>query len=364
MMVHPQGRPPYPIQIEDGGLERLGAAVTQALPSANRVIVVTNPVVGPLYADAAAQSLTAAGLAVETLTIPDGEDQKTLDTWRALVEALLAVGIDRRTPVAALGGGVTGDIVGFAAASVMRGVPLVQIPTTLLAMVDSAVGGKTAVNTPRGKNLVGAFHQPRLVFSAMGTLQTLDPAELRGGLGEVVKHGVLGDVELFEICQARADEIARLAPGVMRRLVDGCCRVKADIVAEDTRERGRRALLNLGHTVGHAIELVAGLGTLRHGACVGLGMIAEARWAAARGACAPAVPGLIAAVLGGLGLPTAPPVLPVDALIASANADKKRVGDQIATAVEEAIGQVRLETVPVTEISAMMSMLYSSEMQS
>lgn len=360
LTVTPHNSPSYPIRIVDGGVEGLGPALAQTLPP-GPAVVVTNPVVGALYRRDAVSSLRKAGFSVDVLEIPDGEVYKTLDTWRALVEDLLAVGVNRRTPVIALGGGVTGDVAGFAAATVMRGAPLVQVPTSLLAMVDSAVGGKTGVNTPAGKNLVGAFYQPRLVFIGLAVLKTLPVEELRSGLGEVIKHGLIGDVELFARCQEQPQAILALQGELMRRLVEGCCRVKAQVVAEDVLERGRRVVLNLGHTVGHAVEAAAGFGTLRHGECVGLGLIAEARWAAQRGSCPPAVPGQIVAVMAGLGMQTQAPPLEMTALLSAAKADKKLSRDTLSTAVLDDIGRLHVESVPVEEISAMMTQLFPSE---
>lgn len=350
------GERAYPIHVVDGGLEGLGAAVAAVLPP-GRAAVVTNPVVGALYRDAAMDSLTAAGFDPFCVMIPDGEASKTIDTWHALVESLLAARMTRSTPVIALGGGVTGDIAGFAAASVMRGCPLVQVPTTLLSMVDSSVGGKTGVNSPRGKNLVGAFYQPRLVYAGIQTLTTLDIAEIRSGLGEVIKHGLLQDPSLFALCEARPEDILSLSPDVMRSLVVGCCRVKADVVAQDERESGIRAILNLGHTVGHAIENALGYGEMRHGECVGIGMLAEARWAVEERSCDPEVPVRLRACMERLQMPTRAPAVGLEQLIVAARADKKLSRGTLSTAILETIGRVRLERIPSGEILSMMARL-------
>ncbi len=346
----------YPIYVVAAGLEGLGDAVAEALP-AGPIVVVTNPVVGALYLDACMASLRSAGFSPTSVEIPDGEAFKTVDTWHRLVLDLLGTGLRRSTPVVALGGGVTGDIAGFAAASALRGVPLVQVPTTLLSMVDSAVGGKTGVNVPAGKNLVGAFYQPRLVYAAMHTLRTLDPAEVRSGLGEVVKHGVLRDPVLFSLCEERAADARALDSDVIAEMVVRSCRVKAAVVAADERETGLRAVLNLGHTVGHAVENVLGYGTLRHGECVGLGLVAEARWAAQRGDCSAATADRIATTVRRLGLPLAPPPVDPAALIAAAGYDKKAARGMLTTAVVERIGAVRLERVAFTEVPKMLSQL-------
>ncbi|MFT4978903.1 MAG: 3-dehydroquinate synthase [Myxococcota bacterium] len=352
----PGGRD-YPIVISAGGIEGLGAAFRER-SAATRACIVTNPVVGALYLDGAVESLAGVGCSTICLEIPDGESHKTIETWLALVESMLAAGVDRKTPVIALGGGVTGDVVGFAAASVMRGVPLFQVPTTLLAMVDSSVGGKTAVNSARGKNLIGAFYQPELVFAPLQTLQTLDVAELRCGLGEVIKHGLLEDVEIIRLCRDQVPEILGLDGAVMGELVERCCAVKAAVVVADERERGLRAVLNLGHTVGHAIEQALGYGAMRHGECVAIGLVAEARWAVARGDCAPGAVVELLAVIEGLGLSSRPPAgLDAAQLVAAAQADKKLSRGTLTTAILEEVGRARLERVPASEISAMMAQL-------
>lgn len=347
----------YPIEISLGGLEGLGAAVLE-VAAGGRVFVVTNPVVGALYRDAAVQSLTAVGFSVTCLEIPDGERHKTLSTWTRLVEELLSAGIRRHSLVIALGGGVTGDIVGFAAASVLRGVPLVQVPTTLLAMVDSSVGGKTAVNGARGKNLIGAFYQPRMVFAPLRTLETLDDAELRCGLGEVVKHGILDDVSIIEACESQASRILSRSPQVIHDLVLRCCQVKAAVVAADEREQGVRAVLNLGHTVGHAIERALGFGTMRHGECVAIGLLAETRWAVDRGDCAASALPRLDALMCGLGLPNGvPDGLDSAALVEAASADKKLSHGTLVTGIVEDIGNVRLARVSFEEVPRMMAQL-------
>lgn len=346
----------YPIHIVDGGLDGLGAAVAEALPP-GPVVIVSNDVVGPLYMAEAGASLERAGFRCEKVLVPDGEVNKTLAIWAELVESILAAGLRRSTPILALGGGVVGDMAGFAAASALRGVPFVQVPTTLLAMVDSAVGGKTGINSRLGKNLVGAFYQPRLVYAAMGTLKTLDDAELRSGLGEVLKHGILQDPALFALCEDQAARATARDPAVLGEMVERSCRVKAAVVAQDEREDGLRAILNLGHTVGHAIETAAGHGQLRHGECVAMGLAAECAWAAARGSCPPELPDRVRDALRGLGLPTRPPALSLHDLERAAGYDKKLAHAKLTTAVVERIGAVHLESVGVQEIPRMLSHL-------
>lgn len=346
------------LHIVPGGFEGLGPALRQ-VSRPGRVAVVTNPVVGALYREAVHQSLTAAGFAPRWLEIPDGEAHKTVETWHRLVEDLLAGGLDRRTPVLALGGGVTGDIVGFAAATALRGVPVVQVPTTLLAMVDSAIGGKTGVNSAGGKNLIGAFHTPILVYAAVSALQTLDDAELRCGLGEVVKHGLLGDPQLFALCEREAARILARDPAVLCALVERSVAVKSAVVAEDATEQGLRVILNLGHTVAHALEATLGFGALRHGEAVAIGLLAEARWAVARGAAAPELVTRLEALLRALELPTALGGGEGEAgasgtatrLLAAAGVDKKVVDGTLKTPILNGIGTVQVISIPTAELT-------------
>jgi 3-dehydroquinate synthase len=340
----------YPILVHPGGFEGLGAAVGEAL-GPRRVVLVSNPTVERLHGAAARASLAAAGIAVDAVEVPDGEAEKTVESWARLVDALLELRVDRRTPLLALGGGVTGDLVGFAAATVLRGVPLVAVPTTLLAMVDSAVGGKTGVNARQGKNLVGAFHQPSLVYAAIASLSTLPPAELRCGLGEVVKHGILGDPSLFTLCEERAADVLAGDPALMVDLVVRNCRVKAAVVAADEREEGLRAVLNLGHTVGHAFETALGHGALRHGECVALGLVGEVAWAARGGRCSPQLPARLVRTLQGLGLPVQPPSLDPALVLAAAGVDKKVAHGTLATAVVRDVGHVELERIPLSRLA-------------
>ncbi len=345
----------YPIVIEAGGLSGLGASMRQCLPRAVRCVLVTSDNVARHHLEAAIESLSAAGIAAQPIRIRDDEVDKSIEQWSWLVGQMLAMGMDRVTPVVALGGGIVGDIAGFAAATVLRGVPFVQVPTTLLAMVDSAVGGKTGVNTPHGKNLVGAFHQPTLVYAAMAVVQTLPDREMRCGLGEVVKHGVLADRVLFDLCAERASAIKERDRAVLAQLVERSCRVKAAVVAEDELEGGVRAVLNLGHTVGHAIETVLSGSeeAMPHGECVAIGMVAEARWAAARGDCAPDVPGEIQRVIDSLGLPSVAPVVSRTALMDALGFDKKFHHGKLRTAIVEAVGQVRLAEIETVEAMKM-----------
>lgn len=338
-------------------LDGLGPAIASSV-GATRCVLCTDDTVGPLWAAAATDSLTGAGVAVERLTVPAGEVHKTRDTWWSLVDGLIGLGVDRRTPVVALGGGVLGDLAGFAAASTLRGLPFVQVPTTLLAMVDSSVGGKTGFNHPRGKNLVGAFHQPRLVWAALDTLTTLDPRERRAGLGEVMKTALLGDAALWSRLTHEAAALGEGTSEVLAEVVAACVRTKAAVVAEDEREAGRRAVLNAGHTVGHALETVVGYGTLRHGEAVGLGLVAETAWGVSEGLTEDAqLPRAIAAVLDAAGLPVRAPSADRAALVRAAEMDKKARGDTLTLPVVVRPGRCALVSLPRTRLPELVAEL-------
>jgi len=268
------GERSYPIHVGEGILKRCGELLP-ALPS-RRAVVVTNPVVAPLHLDVLQAALAAAGISHEVIVVPDGETHKDWATLYEIHTRLLELGVERSTTLIALGGGVIGDLAGFAAATYQRGVPLIQVPTTLLAQVDSSVGGKTAVNHPRGKNMIGAFHQPRAVISDTATLSTLPDREYIAGMAEVIKCGAVRDLALFEWLEANIDRLLARDPEAIEHAVIESCRIKADIVAADERESGERALLNFGHTFGHAIEAATGYGAWLHGEAVAAGMVLAA----------------------------------------------------------------------------------------
>jgi len=295
----------YPIHVGDGALAHVGGALVAAgVPGGGRVAVVSNLVVAPLYSAQAEGALRSAGFEPFACTMPDGEQHKTLATVAALYDQFLAGGLDRSGTVLSLGGGVTGDVAGFAAASFMRGVCFVQVPTTLLAMVDASVGGKTGVDLPQGKNLVGAFKQPAAVIIDPAVLATLPTDEMRSGMAEVIKHGIIGAPDLF----AELEAVSRGSePAVRGSQIARALGVKIAIVEEDPFERGRRAVLNLGHTVGHALERLSGFG-LRHGEAVAIGMVAAARVAGELGWAAPSLAARIEAVLVAWGLPVRCPL--------------------------------------------------------
>jgi len=268
------GERAYPIHIGSGLLDQAGSLILDRLPNARRAFVVSDATVAPLYLGRLAGSLEAAGLETAEHIVPAGEASKSLAHLGALVEAMLGFGMERGTPVIALGGGVVGDLAGFAAAITLRGVPLVQIPTTLLSQVDSSVGGKTAVNSVHGKNLIGAFHQPILVLADTGTLGTLPARELLAGYAETAKYGLIGDSGFWDWLEANGAALLAGDDALRAEAIAISCRAKAAVVAADEREAGQRALLNLGHTFGHALEAEAGYGgTLLHGEGVAIGMV-------------------------------------------------------------------------------------------
>jgi len=263
----------YDIAVGAGLIARAG---TEMLPLMRRrqAIVVTDETVARHHLEPLRHSLVEAGIAAHSVVLPPGEGTKDLVHFGRLVDEILAIGIERGTMLVALGGGVVGDICGFAAATLLRGLDFVQIPTTLLAQVDSSVGGKTAINTAAGKNLVGAFYQPRLVLADTGSLATLPRREMRAGYAEIVKYGLIGDAAFFGWLESGGDSVCDLEPAALTRAVMTSCRMKADIVARDERETGDRILLNFGHTFGHALEAETGFGdALLHGEAVALGMV-------------------------------------------------------------------------------------------
>lgn len=349
----------YPVELAPGfdGLARALGAVLRP----GRVVVVSNDVVAPLHAEAARAALVGAGWDVIRIDIPDGESQKTLATWATLVSRILDVQPDRGTPVVALGGGVTGDLVGFAAASVLRGLPFVQVPTTLLAMVDASVGGKVGVNSAQGKNLVGAFWQPRLVYAPFSALGTLPMEELRCGLGEVLKHAVLAGEDALRELEADQGALRARDPAALARAVRASVACKAAVVAADPRESGVRATLNLGHTLGHAVEQVAGFGRVRHGEAVAIGLVAISRFAERRGWAEPGLVRRVADLCGGLGLPVrCGDDLDRDALVRAVTFDKKRDRATITLVVPSAPGRVALRPLPLGEVPELVDSLFDS----
>ena len=304
------GERSYPIAIGTGLLA--DPATYANVPRASQALVVTNTTVAPLYAGMLKTALTGRFKEVHVVTLPDGEAHKNWQTLNLIFDALLGHGADRKTVLFALGGGVVGDMTGFAAASYMRGVPFVQVPTTLLAQVDSSVGGKTAINHPLGKNMIGAFYQPALVVCDLATLHTLPQRELSAGLAEVIKHGIIADMAFFDWIERhieglRAGDVALLTHAVQRS-----CEIKAAVVGADEREQGIRATLNFGHTFGHAIEAGMGYGAWLHGEAVGCGMVMGMRLSQSLGLVDMALVERVRSLVQAAGLPVRAPVLPLN----------------------------------------------------
>ncbi len=301
---------------------------------------------------AAADALAAAGFRTASFILPSGESQKSLASASVLYDALADVQADRGTLVVAVGGGVVGDLAGFVAATYNRGLPLMMVPTTLLAMVDSSVGGKVGVNHPRGKNLIGAFHQPAGVWIDAAALDTLPDREYRSGLAEVVKYGVILDAEFFAWIEANADAVRRRDPEAVRHMVGRSCRLKADVVERDERETtGLRAVLNYGHTFAHAFETVGGYGAWLHGEAVSAGMVCASRLAERCGLIDGTATERQRRLLEAFGLPTAPRVWPVDELIAVMRNDKKASAGRLRFVLPRRIGEAALfDDVPEADV--------------
>lgn len=320
-----------------GAVDRLGALLGDTVTT-HRVVVITDETVGPLYAGRACASLPAG---TQVLTVPSGERHKTREEWARLTDAMLAAGYGRDTLVIALGGGVVGDLGGFVAGTYMRGVPVVQVPTTLVAMIDASLGGKTGVDTAAGKNLVGVFHDPLAVIADPALLATLPPRELRAGLAEALKHGVVADASYFD--RVVADLPVLVAPGgatgsAMLALVTRSIEIKREIVASDAREAGRRRVLNFGHTVGHALEVASDF-LLLHGEAVAIGMAVEAEIAERAGIAEPGTSRRVREGLRQAALPDARPSdIAADRIVRATRSDKKARGGRVEFALPAAIG--------------------------
>lgn len=331
----------YHICIADGLLARVGELMANRGLTKGKAAIVTNPVIAELHGETVAESLAAAGFEPVICTVPEGEQNKTLASIASLYDQFLAAGMDRRSPVIGLGGGVVGDMAGFAAASYLRGVPFVQIPTSVLSMVDASVGGKTGVDLPQGKNLVGAFKQPSLVVIDPAVISTLPAAEFRSGLAEIVKHGIIAAPEIFR--QLEGD-----GPATLGQLISDAVRVKVDVVAEDPFEMGRRATLNLGHTFGHAIEQTSQY-AIRHGEGVALGLICAAHMAGETGHCDPALEERIRQLLIRLDLPVSVSGYSLDEVHATMFFDKKRQGKTLRFILPTKLGDVKIVNDPGEE---------------
>jgi 3-dehydroquinate synthase len=335
--VRPGAHDPYEVLVAPGLFASLAAILSRACP-AHRYAVVTDDRVAELYAVRLSRMLHGAGHRVDVFAFRAGEEQKTRETWGLVCDAMLEAGCGRDTAVLAFGGGVPGDLGGFVAATYMRGLPLVQIPTSLLAMIDASVGGKTGVNTAAGKNLLGAFHRPRAVVVDPELLQTLPDAHLRAGLAEAVKHGAIADAGYLSWIEDNLDRLLGSDPQALAELVVRSVEIKAEIVARDEREDGARKVLNFGHTLAHAVEAVSGYALL-HGEAVAIGMVGEARLGERLGVTASGTAARLRGVLSRLGLPTSLPLeFDAEDVIAWTRTDKKARQDRVEYALIPAIG--------------------------
>ena len=352
----PLGDRSYRVHIVSDGTEKFGRFAVEALAThsargCRSALVVVDGNVTAL-AESIARSLAASGIEPATAVVVPGEGSKSLSAASALYDRLIDLGADRGTAVVAVGGGVVGDLSGFVASTFHRGLRLLMVPTTLLGAVDSSVGGKVAVNHPRAKNVIGAFHQPAGVWIDTAQLSTLPARELRCGLAEVVKHGMILDPDLFEFIEARASDLLALEPAAIRRAIRRSCELKAGVVADDEREEtGRRAILNFGHTVGHAIEAVGGYdGPYRHGEAVAAGMVAECRIAERLGWIDDRPRRRLEALLTALGLPVRAEGLEPARLLEAMRLDKKNRDGRIGFVLPRRIGAVELTTEPTDEV--------------
>ena len=343
----------YPIHIGAGRLDLIGQSVPK---DATALVIVTNPTVDRLFGDRVRQALSSSACPVTTLLLPDGEAHKDMQTLGLIFDHLLGAQLDRRAVIVALGGGVIGDMAGFAAAVYMRGIRFIQVPTTLLAQVDSSVGGKTAVNHPMGKNMIGAFYQPIAVEIDTDVLQTLPDREISAGLAEVVKYGLIMDEPFFAWCEAHAQGLKKRDPKLLAQAIRRSCEFKAHVVSQDERESGLRAILNLGHTFGHAIEAGLGYGQWLHGEAVGCGMVLAARLSEKVCGLPQADVERIRAVVKAIDCPTDAPALEgVEQWMSLMRGDKKTQGGQINFVLMPRIGQAVVNAAPEQLVRELLS---------
>ena len=336
----------YPVLVQAGLIDQVGAHVRDKLGSC-ALTIVTDDNVAPLYLHRVQASLDAVGLRHTSIVLPHGEPTKCLAQLSRLYDFLCESRITRADAIIALGGGVIGDLAGLAAATFLRGVGFIQVPTTLLAQVDSSVGGKVAVDLPQGKNLVGAFYQPSAVLCDPLTLNTLTDDYWRDGLGEVVKYGCIGDADLFALLEKCAPGGRQALMAEINTILQRCIQAKADVVAQDEHDTGLRMTLNFGHTIGHAVETCQHYSGLRHGETVALGMSVITRLTENRGLTAAGTAGRLDALLTALGMPTALPDIPEGALLAARGMEKKAAGKALRIILREAIGACRIHTADV-----------------
>lgn len=342
----------YVIHIASNVLKQLATSIPE---DASSIVIISNNTVMPLYGEVVKQSLSVTAKPIHILELPDGEAFKTLETLNTIYTFLLSQRVDRKAVIVALGGGVIGDMSGYAAASYMRGIRFIQVPTTLLAQVDSSVGGKTAVNHPLGKNMIGAFYQPIAVDIDVDVLKTLPPREVSAGLAEVIKYGLILDAEFFAWCELNVEKLRALDAEAITYAIQRSCELKAYVVGEDEKETGLRAILNLGHTFGHAIETALGYGKWLHGEAVGCGMIQAAELSAQ-------VLGLprndverVRRLVEAIGCPTVAPDLDTSKWIELMSVDKKAEGGKIKFVLLPKIGEAIVRTVPSEDLGLALS---------
>jgi 3-dehydroquinate synthase len=346
------GNRSYPISVGAGILGRLGEFL-QRVELRGKVAVVTNPTVARHYLDLVNEALARAGFEIVSVLVPDGEEHKTLESLAMIYDQLVRARLERKSSLVALGGGVVGDLAGFAAATYLRGVPYVQVPTTLLAQVDSSVGGKTAVNHRDGKNLIGAFYQPRLVLIDVNVLDTLPPRELVAGLAEVIKYGIIEDAELFEVLERKIEGLIGLDRGLLIEVIAASCAIKARVVEQDEREDDYRAVLNFGHTLGHALEAATGYKQFLHGEAVSVGIAKAAAVSLRHGFCDRQSVDRIRRLIERAGLPAdLPKNITMESLIQGLEVDKKSAGGKIKFVMCAGIGKTRFHSLTAAEVLA------------
>ena len=350
------GERSYPIFIGNDLLKDVGKKVRKYVDS-KQAVIVTNVTVAPLYLHTVQQSLEESGIQTNIIELPDGEEYKSLKWAGKIFDKLISFGMDRYSPLIALGGGVIGDITGFVAATYLRGVPFIQVPTTLLAQVDSSVGGKTAVNHRKGKNLIGAFYQPKFVCIDIDTLKTLEERELRSGLAEVIKYGVIKDAELFKFLEENVEKVLTLDSDVLIHIILRSCAIKAEIVQEDETESGLRAILNFGHTFGHALESVTEYREYKHGEAVAIGMVVASKIANLMDICNSEVVERVRAIVIKSGLPWELPDYKYKHYLRAIRIDKKVVGDSLNFILTSRIGSVMIKEVKLEDCASLLNKL-------
>ena len=331
----------YEILIGQNFLSRSSKLLGEVLKP-SRIVVVTHPSIRSLYGDRLVSSFVQDKFSTDIIEVPEGEQSKSLQQAEQIYDRLIEMNSDRKTLLVALGGGVIGDLTGFIAATYQRGIPFMQVPTTLLSQVDSSVGGKTAVNHPRGKNMIGAFYQPCLVLIDLATLKTLPDNEFRAGLAEIIKHGVITDPELFQYLEEHVDQIQKKDPDCLEHIITTSCTIKAKVVERDERESHYRMILNFGHTFGHAVESLTGYSTFIHGEAVAMGMVKAADLSVLTGRCSKEVAKRIVNLLDRFGLPTRMPDLEPKAMVDSMQRDKKTSHQKLRFVLVKEIGSVEI----------------------